>query len=72
MQNKNPGFNKENIVMVDADGTDTKKIYPLFKQALSAQPSIIGTAGAELGLGEGTGWSQTGFEYNGKQKNHAL
>jgi putative ABC transport system permease protein len=25
MQNKNPGFNKENIVMVDAEGTDTKK-----------------------------------------------
>ena len=36
MSNKNPGFNKENVVMVDASETDTKKIYPLFKQALSA------------------------------------
>ena len=35
MSNKNPGFNKENVVMVDASETDTKKIYPLFKQALA-------------------------------------
>jgi putative ABC transport system permease protein len=69
MQSKNPGFNKENIVMVDAEGTDTKKIYPLFKQALSTQAQIIGIAGSELGLGEGKGWSMSGFEYNGKQKN---
>ena len=69
MQNKNPGFNKENIVMVDAEGTDTKKIYPLFKQSLAAQPQIVGVAGSELGLGEGTGWSMSGWEYNGKNKN---
>ena len=37
MQNKNPGFNKENIVMIDAEGTDTKKVYPLFKQELISQ-----------------------------------
>jgi putative ABC transport system permease protein len=68
MQSKNPGFTKENIVMVDAEGTDTKKIYPLFKQALASQPSIAGVASSELGLGEGTGWSRSGFEYNGKHK----
>ncbi|MEO6541601.1 MAG: ABC transporter permease [Ferruginibacter sp.] len=68
MQSKNPGFNKENIVMVDAGGTDTRKIYPLFKQALAAQPQITGIAGSELGLGEGTGWSQSSWEYDGKQK----
>jgi putative ABC transport system permease protein len=69
MQNKNPGFNKENIVMVDAEGIDTRKVYPLFKQALSAQPRIIGVAGSELGLGDGTGWSQSSFDYEGKHKN---
>jgi putative ABC transport system permease protein len=68
MENKNPGFNKENIVMVDAEGVDTKKVYPLFKQELSAQPQIIGVAGSELGLGEGTGWSQSAFDYMGKHK----
>ena len=68
LQNKNPGFNKENVVMVDADGVETGKVFPLFRQALSAEPSVIGIAGAELGLGEGTGWSRSGFEYNGKHK----
>ena len=68
MQTKNPGFNKENVVMVDAEGTDTKKIYPLFKQALAVQPSIAGVAASELGLGEGTGWSRSSFDYNGKHK----
>jgi putative ABC transport system permease protein len=68
MRNKNPGFNKENIVMVDAEGTETRKVFPLFKQALDAQPTIVGVAGSELGLGEGTGWSQSGFDYNGKHK----
>jgi len=68
MQGKNPGFNKENVVMIDAEGTVTKKIYPLFKQALAKEPSIAAVAGAELGIGEGTGWSRSGFEYEGKHK----
>jgi putative ABC transport system permease protein len=68
MANKNPGFNKENIVVVDASDTKTKEIYPLFKQALASRPDIVGIASAELGLGEGTGWSRSGFEYNGTHK----
>ena len=68
MQNKNPGFNKENVVMVDADGTDTRKVFPLFKQELQSQSSISGVAGSELGLGEGMGWSRSDFDYNGVHK----
>jgi putative ABC transport system permease protein len=68
MSSKNPGFNKENIVVVDASDTKTREIYPLFKQALASRPDIVGVAGAELGLGEGTGWSRSGFEYNGTHK----
>jgi len=68
MQSKNPGFNKENVVMIDAEGTDTKKVYPIFKQALASQSPIVGVASSELGLGEGTGWSRSGFDYNGKHK----
>jgi putative ABC transport system permease protein len=68
MRSKNPGFNKENILVVDADGTDSKHIYPLFRQALASSPEVIGVSGSELGLGEGTGWSMSGFEYNGKHK----
>src|SRR4029077_19760767 len=41
MENKNPGFNKENVVMVDVDGIDAKKAFPVFKQMLAAQSSIV-------------------------------
>ena len=68
MRSKNPGFNKENVVMVDAGGTDTKKVFPLFKQALSQRPEVLGVAGSELGLGGGKGWSSSGFVYKGKSK----
>jgi putative ABC transport system permease protein len=68
MSSKYPGFNKENIVVVDAEGTKSKEIYPLFKQALSSRPEIAAIASADLGLGEGTGWSRSGFEYNGTHK----
>ena len=68
MSNKNPGFNKENIVVVDASDTRAKEIYPLFKQAMLSRTDVAGIASAELGLGEGTGWSRSGFEYNGKHK----
>jgi putative ABC transport system permease protein len=68
MQSKNPGFNKENVLIVDADGLDTKKLYPLFKQELSGRPEFINITSAELGLGEGNGWSMSGFEYNNQHK----
>ena len=68
MTSQNPGFQKENIVVVNASDVDGKKIYPLFKQAVANDPSIAGIAGSELGLGEGTGWSRSGFDYKGKLK----
>ncbi|MFL5810658.1 MAG: ABC transporter permease [Flavisolibacter sp.] len=68
MTGRNPGFNKQNIVVVDASDVDAKKIFPLFKQALLKDPSIAAIAGSELGLGEGTGWSRSGFDYKGKLK----
>jgi putative ABC transport system permease protein len=68
MRSKNPGFNKENIVVVDAEGTDSKKIYALFRQQALKYPGITAIAGSELGLGEGTGWSRSGFDYKGKHK----
>jgi len=68
MIHKNPGFNKDNIVVVDASDTKTKEIFPLFKQALASSTDITGIASADMGLGEGTGWSRSGFEYKGNHK----
>lgn len=68
MRTQNPGFNKENVVVIDAEQTDTKKIYPLLKQELATRPDIMGVAYSEVGLGEGAGWSRTGFEYKGNHK----
>jgi putative ABC transport system permease protein len=68
MTTKNPGFNKENVVIVDAGQTNAKKNYPLFKQALSSDPNIVSIASAETGLGEGAEFQGHGFMYNGIPK----
>jgi len=68
MLGSNPGFSKENVLIVSASEVDGKKMYPLFKQAIGAEPSIAGIASSELGIGEGQGWSRSGFDYKGKLK----
>ncbi len=68
MNEKDPGFNKENVLVVDAEETKTKEIYPLFKEALQQRTDIAGIANAELSLGANMGWSQSGFDYKGKNQ----
>jgi putative ABC transport system permease protein len=68
MVSKNPGFNKENVVIIDAEQTDAKKNYPLFKQALSFESNVVGIASAETGLGEGAEFQSHGFMYHATHK----
>ncbi len=69
MQSKYPGFDKANVVVVDAGGISaTKNLYALFRQRLASEPGIIGTASADLALGGNEGWNQSMFKYNGKDK----
>jgi putative ABC transport system permease protein len=68
LQTKNPGFNKENVLIVDASDTDTKRVFPLFKSALVNKPEVAGIASSELGLGANSGWSRMGFDYKGQLK----
>lgn len=68
MRSAYPGFNKENVVMIDANQTDTKKIFPLFRQYMASNRDVMGIAAAELGIGSGEGWSSTGFESYGKHR----
>ena len=69
MQSKSPGFDKENIVVVDAAGiSNTKKLFALFKQELSSHSEIVDIASSDLGLGEDQGWSESAFKYKGTDK----
>lgn len=68
MSGKNPGFNKENVIAVDARQTDVKKNYPLFKQALLSHTGVTGVASAGTSLGEGAEFLDHGFIYNGERK----
>lgn len=63
MHNKNLGFNKENVVMINTDGTDSKKIYPLFRQHLQQNPGVMGIT-ASIGLGAYEGQMGGGFRFN--------
>jgi putative ABC transport system permease protein len=53
MIEKNPGFNKENVIAIDASQTDPNNIFPLFKQAILKYPEIAGVTSAAAGLGAG-------------------
>ncbi len=67
MRSKNPGFNKENVVVIDATGINSKIIYPRFKQLLSTQTQIFGITSSDIGLGE-EGYNSSGFDYKGKHE----
>ncbi len=68
LRSRNPGFNKENVLVINGDGADTERLFPLLRQELEQLPGVKGIATAELALGEGTGWSRSGFDYKGENK----
>ena len=61
--NKNPGFNKENVIVIDASESDPAKTFPLFKQSILNSPSIENVASAAAGLGAGKNY--LGYSDNG-------
>ncbi|HEY2727913.1 MAG TPA: ABC transporter permease, partial [Parafilimonas sp.] len=63
MINKSPGFNKDNVVVIDASEADASKIFPLFKQAITQNPSVENVASAAAGIGAGK--SYLGYSDNG-------
>ncbi|MCE7924780.1 MAG: ABC transporter permease [Haliscomenobacteraceae bacterium CHB4] len=68
LRTQNPGFDRENVLIVNASDTDTERIYPLFRTALAGRPEIAGIAASELALGAQSGWSRSGFDYQGQHK----
>jgi putative ABC transport system permease protein len=66
MRDKDLGFDKQNVVMIDASTVNAAKVYPQLRQALASQPLIAGISGSNIGLGQGTGEMGGYFEYKGK------
>jgi putative ABC transport system permease protein len=66
MRGKNPGFNKQNVIVVDASGLDTKTIYPLFRNAMLREPGVAGITASQIGIGQGEGAYVQSFKYNNK------
>ncbi|MDP9048789.1 MAG: ABC transporter permease, partial [Bacteroidota bacterium] len=50
---KDPGFNKENVIAIDAAETNPNQVFPLFKQSLMNHPGILGVTSSVAGLGAG-------------------
>ncbi len=67
LRNRNLGLMKENVIVINADGTDAKKILPLFRQSLQSEKQILGVAGSAIGLGEGQGQMGGGYSFGDKQ-----
>lgn len=61
MRTKHLGFNKENVVMINSAGIDSKKIYPLYKQTVESNTGILSVTATEMGLGAQEG--QMGRRY---------
>jgi putative ABC transport system permease protein len=53
--NKDPGFDKENVVAIDASQTDPDKIFDVFRQDLLDHPEVLGVTSAGAGMGKGKG-----------------
>ncbi len=68
MRSQSPGFDKENVVSVHAEGTPADRLFPLFRQLVRGKPEIVAVTGSDLGLGSGTGLSRTGWTYEGHHK----
>lgn len=51
--NKNPGFNKENVIAIDGSQVDPNKAFPVFKQEALKYHRVEGITSAAAGLGAG-------------------
>jgi len=69
MRSKDLGFDKENVVIVNAEGaTEPNNTLARFRQSLARFPAIGGISGAEYSLGAGQLAGNNKFEYKGESK----
>lgn len=65
MRSKDLGFQKEHVVMVAAQGTDT---YQQFKQMLESQTAVTGVTASVMGMGAGEGQMGRAYDFEGKNE----
>jgi putative ABC transport system permease protein len=63
MKSRNLGFTKENVIDINTDGVDMKKLYPIMRQSILSQPGVVGVSSAQIGIGEGNGFMGSGYHY---------
>jgi putative ABC transport system permease protein len=68
MYNQNPGFQKEQVVVVDAEAVADSLLFERFKNSLVNDPLIHGVAASDARLGAGAGWSRASIDYKGALK----
>jgi putative ABC transport system permease protein len=68
MRSKDLGFQKENVVMIPSQGTDTEKIYPLLKEKLLVHTAVTGVSASAVGLGAGEGQMGRAYDFNNKRQ----
>jgi putative ABC transport system permease protein len=68
VRSMNPGFNKENLIVIEGEDVDPDKVYPVLRHKLLSDPAIKSVGASDIALGEGRGWSMSSFEHEKKQK----
>ena len=68
LRSKNPGFNKENVLVINGEGIDAERIFSIMEQEIGSRNDIVSIATSDLSLGANSGWSRTGFEYDGRNR----
>ncbi len=68
IQSKDIGFDKENVVTINAQDIDLQKDYPVFKQILKSESSILGVTGSYIGLGSNEGQMGRRYKFDTKEE----
>ena len=68
MRSKDLGFDKENVVAIHTQDLDLQKDYPVFKQLLKSESSILGVTGSYIGLGNNEGQMGRRYKFDTKEE----
>lgn len=70
IQNKNLGFQGEQVVVIPTNGLDGERVLNLYRDAMSTYPGAVNITGANVSFA--TGLWRRGFDYEGKLRQVAV